>query len=96
MSSPTETPRPEELIAVSVMTPAGTFPSDDDYRRATAGDRISSILSAAADKLHLTNTGDWVIISRERSINPAHTFLEEGLFCVVDIEWHKEKGGGGA
>jgi hypothetical protein len=31
-----------------------------------------------------------------RDINPRRTFKEEGLSCVVALEWHKREGGGGA
>ena len=87
---------PSELIAVSVMTPVGTFPSEEDYRRSTLGERISAVLEKTAQHFKLANTSDWVAISSERELNPAQTFLEEGLCCVVDIEWHKREGGGGA
>jgi hypothetical protein len=86
----------EKPLGVAVITTSGTFPNDDDYRRASEGEKIETILKAAADKLGLTNTGDWIALVDEREINPNKTFKEESLHCVVDIEWHKREGGGGS
>lgn len=83
-------------LGAAVITPVGTFPGETEYQRVYPNDRISSILVLAANKFALTNTADWVAHVADRQINTERTFREEGLLCVVDIEWHKPEGGGGA
>ena len=60
-----------EPMAVAVITPSGTFPNDDNYRRSYDGAHVEKILKAAAVHLHLTNTGDWVAYVDNRQIDPA-------------------------
>jgi hypothetical protein len=83
-------------IAVAVITPSGTFPNDDDYRRSWEGEVVDVILKNAATHLHLTNTADWVAFVDNRPLDPAKTFAGNELFGIVEIEWHKHEGGGGA
>jgi len=85
-----------EPVAVAVITPSGTFPNDDDYRRSYDGEHVEKVLKAAAVHLHLTNTDDWVAYVDNRPIDPAKTFAENDLCGIVEIEWHKHEGGGGA
>jgi hypothetical protein len=83
-------------LGVAVITPDGTYPEEDGYRRVSEQDRIATILKAAAHALKITNTSDWVAKVGDRVLDPARTFAEEKLCCVVDIEYHKHEGGGGA
>lgn len=83
-------------IAVAVITPSGTFPDDEDYRRSYEGEKVEVILKEAAAHLHLTNTTDWVAFVENRPIEPHKTFAENDLCGIVEIEWHKHEGGGGA
>lgn len=85
-----------EELAVAIITPSGIFPGDDLLQRTTKHSTIGSVLHAAAAALKLTNTEGWVVRIGERHLNPAHTFSQEGLKCLVDIDWHKPEGGGGA
>jgi hypothetical protein len=87
--------KPYEL-GVAVVTPKGFFPNDDDYRRAYANERIQTLLDAVKNKQGITNTDGWVVTVNERVVDPSKTFEEEGLKCVLDMEWHKAEGGGGA
>jgi hypothetical protein len=86
----------EGPVAVAVITPSGTFPNDDDYRRSFEGEIVANILKAAADHLHLTNTSDWVAYVENRPIDPTKSFAANDLRKIVEIEWHKHEGGGGA
>ncbi|OFA05643.1 hypothetical protein [Duganella sp. HH101] len=89
--------KPEDKpIAVAVITPSGVFPNDDDYRRAFESALVSEILRAAAITLQLTNTSDWVAFVDNKEIDPGQTFKHQGLHGIVEIEWHKREGGGGA
>jgi hypothetical protein len=83
-------------VAVAVITPSGTFPNDDDYYRAYEQELVGEILKLAATRLGITNTTDWVAFVDNRPIDPAKTFAANELSCIVEIEWHKHEGGGGA
>ena len=85
-----------KYLGVAVITPDGTYPEEDGYRRISELDRIATVLKAAADALKITNTSDWVAKVGDRVLDPMRTFAEEKLSCVVDIEYHKHEGGGGA
>jgi hypothetical protein len=83
-------------IAVAVITTSGIYPDADDYRRAFSEELVSDVLAAAALKLGLTNTSDWIATVENRPIDPAKTFKANDLKHVIEIEWHKKEGGGGA
>ncbi len=83
-------------IAVAVITPSGTFPNDDDYRRAYGAQPVAEVLAAATKQLHLTNVSDWVAFVDNRPIDPSFSFAKNDLHSIVEIEWHKHEGGGGA
>jgi hypothetical protein len=86
----------EHDVAVAVITPAGIYPSEDELRRVPGTEVIETTLKAAAEKLHLTNTSDWVARVHDRKINAQRTYREEHLSGIVEIHWHKHEGGGGA
>jgi hypothetical protein len=85
-----------QAMAVAVITPSGTFPNDDDYRRSYRAQPVSEVLEAAKEHLKLTNVSDWVAYVENRPINAADTFAGNHLRGIVEIEWHKHEGGGGA
>jgi hypothetical protein len=86
----------EDDVAVAVITPAGIYPDEEEFRRAPDTEIIKIVLDAAAEKLHLTNTSDWVARVHDRTIDIHRTFREEHLGGIVEIHWHKHEGGGGA
>lgn len=86
----------EKPMAVAVITPSGTFPNDDDYRRTTGSQVVAEILTLAAEKLKLTNTTDWVAFVNDKPVDVNNTFKQNGLHDIVEVEWHKREGGGGA
>ena len=86
----------EHDVAVAVITPVGIFPDDEDFRRIPKTEVISEVLAEAAKELKLTNTSDWVASVEGREIDVHRTFREEHLAGIVEIEWHKHEGGGGA
>lgn len=86
----------QKPIAVAVITPSGTFPTEDDYRRTDGEQVVAHILALAAEKLKLTNTTDWVAYANDKLLDVNQTFKHNGLHDIVEIEWHKQEGGGGA
>ena len=95
-SAATDKHHHEHDVAVAVITPAGIYPDENEFRRAPDTEIIKVVLDAAADKLHLTNTSDWVARADDRTINIDRTFREEHLAGIIEIHWHKHEGGGGA
>jgi hypothetical protein len=85
-----------EPVAVAVITPSGIFPSADDYRRAYSEETVGELLALAAKALKITNTSDWVANVENRPIDPAQTFAQNDIGPIVEIEWHRAEGGGGA
>lgn len=83
-------------VAVAVITPAGVYPDDEDFRRVAETTVIAVVLEEAKNKLKITNTTDWVARVHEREIDVSHTFRQDRLSGIVEIEWHKREGGGGA
>ncbi len=83
-------------LAVAVITPVGTFPDDDDFRRVPETETVAKVLEQAAKTLKLTNTADWVAHADGRHLNVHETFKANGLRGICEIEWHKHEGGGGA
>lgn len=94
MTKDSETENKE--VAVAIITPSGIYPSEDTLYRADAESPVATVLSLAAEALGLTNTTDWVARIGEREINAQESFKKLHLRCIVDIEWHKPEGGGGA
>lgn len=83
-------------VAVAVITPSGIFPTPDDYRRAYEREIVKGVLDATAEKLNIKDTSDWDAYVDNAPIDPAKSFAENGLCGIVEIEWHKREGGGGA
>jgi hypothetical protein len=57
---------------------------------------VANVLERAKIKLELTNTADWIAEVDNRPIDPSKSFAENNLHGIVEIEWHKPEGGGGA
>lgn len=87
---------PQKPIAVAIITPSGTFPTEDDYRRGDGEQVVADFLALAAAKLKLTNTADWVAYANDKLLDVNQTFKRNGLHDIIEIEWHKHEGGGGA
>lgn len=87
---------PTGPVAVAVITPDGIYPNDNDYRRVYEAEVVGEVLAAAKHHLNLTHTEDWVAFVDNRPIDASKTFAENDLCGVVEIEWHKHEGGGGA
>ena len=86
----------DQDVAVAVITTAGIYPSEDEFQRVDRDRVIEKVLDKAAKNLKLTNTDDWVARVDDKEINTKLTFRQEKLKGIIEIEWHKREGGGGA
>lgn len=91
------------MVLVAVLTPEGTYPDPEDHDQGSEGyvrvnkdEIVNVVLSTAARKLELKETSDWDAYVNNKAIDPYKSFADNGLCGVVDIEWHKREGGGGA
>lgn len=85
-------------VAVAVITPVGTYPDNDDYRRVPGTTVVATVLDEAAKHLKITNTTDWVthVDGHHHHLEVGRSFKDNHLHGIVEIEWHKREGGGGA
>lgn len=93
----------EEMVSVVVITPDGIYPGSEendpdpeDYLRVNKDEIVNVVLSTAANKLNIKDTSDWDAYVDNKVIDPSKSFADNGLCGVVEIEWHKREGGGGA
>jgi hypothetical protein len=86
----------EHNVAVAVIMTVAVYPDEDDFRRVGENTVIAKVLHLAAEKYEIKNTADWVALVDGREIDASKTFKQEKLDCIVEIEWHKREGGGGA
>lgn len=101
----TEHIRPEPLsnvgqhfVAVSIATTSGFFPPEG-LNRVPSNQKIHIELDKAAHALKIKDTSGWVatIVGPEgkRTLNVAESYAENGLACIVEIDWGPCEGGGG-
>jgi hypothetical protein len=88
--------RDDKPVAVAVITSSGFYPDEYDYNRSYRGEIVGHVLERAKNKLNLKDTADWVAEVENRPIDPSKSFAQNGLHGIVEIEWGKPEGGGGA
>lgn len=90
--------RPEKFVEVSISTTAGFFPAEG-FNRVPAHQKAEVELEKAKRELKIKDTAGWVATvtgpSGKRVIDPAKTYLENGLSGEVEIDWGPSEGGGG-
>jgi len=84
-----------DKVLVTVVTTAGTFPTEG-AKRYPAATPIANVLADAARKLHITDAATWIVTVAGRDVNPTLTFAQAGLSGEVALEWGAREGGGGA
>ena len=96
--SPIELEHPGKIVEVSIMTTAGSYPAEG-YNLVPSHEKIEFELEKAGRELDIKVTGDWIARvngpSGMRTIDPAKTYLENGLSGKVDIDWGPKETGGG-
>ena len=88
-------PKVKEL-AVAVVTTAGIFPGEDTLVRVEEDLVVKAVLEKAAAALDIKDYSDWEAHADGRQLDIAQSFERNHLKCVVEIDWHKPEGGGGA
>jgi hypothetical protein len=83
-------------VAVAVVTPTGIYPGEEELSRVDESVLVAKVLKAAAETLGITNTTDWVASLHGKEIDVNRSFKDLKLNCIVEIDYHKREGGGGA
>jgi hypothetical protein len=87
-----------QFLEVSISTTAGFFPTEG-FNRVPAHQKVEVELAKAKQELRIKDTAGWVTTvigpSGKRVIDPAKTYLENGLSGEVDVDWGPSEGGGG-
>ncbi len=65
------------VLGVSVITPKGLYPNNEDYRRVHSNEKIQALLDLVKEEQKITNTDGWVVTVGERDVNPAKTFKKK-------------------
>ena len=90
--------RPDEFVEVSISTTSGFYPTEG-FARVSAHQKVEIELEKAKKELKIRDTAGWVATvtgpSGKRVIDPAKTYIENGLAGKVEIDWGPSEGGGG-
>jgi len=88
----------EHAVEVSIATTAGFFPAEG-FNTVPARQNVEEELLKAKNALAIKDTTGWIATvtgpAGKRTIDPAKTYLDNGLSGKVDIDWGPSEGGGG-
>ena len=94
----TEAPSKEQFVEVSIATTAGFYPAEG-FERVPAHQKVSVLLEKAQKELTIKDVAGWIATvtdgSGKRQIDPARSYVDNGLSGNVEIDWGPSEGGGG-
>lgn len=90
---PSASPKPHHVL-VQVATTAGFWPAEG-YEEIPENQKVRVFLSRAADKLHITDTNNWLAKVGDRELDIERTYAELSLSGKVTIDYGPREGGGG-
>ena len=92
------TEHPGDFVEVSISTTSGFFPAEG-FNRTPANQKVEIELEKAKKELKIKDTAGWVATVTgpvgKRVVDPAKTYIENGLSGKVEIDWGPSEGGGG-
>ena len=86
-------PQPQH-IHVAVITTAGVWPAQG-FESVSVHQKVRQALHQAARQLRLTDISGWVAVADGKELNIEATYLENGLYGCVSIDYGPREGGGG-
>jgi hypothetical protein len=93
-----EAARKKEEIDVSISTTSGFYPAEG-FNRLPEKQIVQEELDRAKHALHIKDVAGWVATvitpGGKREINPAKSYVENGLSDKAEIDWGPSEGGGG-
>lgn len=94
----TEKPPQEQFVEVSISTTAGFYPAEG-FERVPVHQKVSVLLEKAKKELAIKDVAGWIATvtdgSGKRPIDPARSYLDNGVSGTVEIDWGPSEGGGG-
>jgi hypothetical protein len=89
---------PGDFVEVSISTTSGFFPAEG-FNRVPANQKVEIELEKAKKELKIKDTAGWIATvtgpAGKRVVDPARTYIENGLSGKVEIDWGPSEGGGG-
>ena len=94
----TEKPHEEQFVEISIATTAGFYPAEG-FERVPVHQKVSVLLERAQRELRIKDIAGWIATvtdgSGKRQIDPACSYLDNGVSGNVEIDWGPSEGGGG-
>lgn len=88
----------EQFVEISISTTAGFYPAEG-FERVPVHQKVSVLLEKAQKELNIKDIAGWIATvtdgSGKRQIDPARSYLDNGLSGKVEIDWGPSEGGGG-
>ena len=93
-----EKAKKKDEIEVSVSTTAGFYPAEG-FNSVPEKQAVEHELHKAKQALHIKDVAGWIATvvgpGGKRTIDPAKSYLENGLSGKAEIDWGPSEGGGG-
>lgn len=87
-----------QFVGVSISTTAGFYP-EEGFNQVPAHQKVAIELEKAKNELNIKDTAGWIASvmspSGKRTIDPAKSYLENGITGEAEIDWGPSEGGGG-
>jgi len=83
-----------KTLEVRVVTTSGIFPHAG-FKHVSEHERVHVVLKEADHHLHITDTSGWIAVVAGRKIDIAKSFVENGLYGRVEMDWGPDHGAGG-
>lgn len=88
----------EQFVEISISTTAGFYPAEG-FERVSVHQKVSVLLEKAQKELKIKDIAGWIATvtgdSGKRQIDPARSYLDNGLSGKLEIDWGPSEGGGG-
>ncbi|MEX2231640.1 MAG: hypothetical protein WD824_05745 [Cyclobacteriaceae bacterium] len=85
----------ENHVQVVVVTTSGSWPKEG-FEKIAAHQKVKLFLDKAIRKLNIVTTQQWAVKVGGKVIDPEKTYIEQGLFGDVLIDYGPIEGGGGS
>jgi hypothetical protein len=93
-----EARKKKDEIEVSISTTSGFYPTEG-FNSVPENQAIQHELDKAKEALHIKDVNGWIATvvtpGGKRTLDPAKSYAENGLFGKAEIDWGPSEGGGG-
>jgi hypothetical protein len=93
-----EARKKKDEIEISISTTSGFYPTEG-FNSIPEKQAVQHELDKAKEALHIKDVNGWiatvVAAGGKRTLDPAKSYAENGLFGKAEIDWGPSEGGGG-